>query len=217
MKILPIIPSVYNFDSTLIKNTLNSIILSENINAVHFDDYDDLGKYKDLLEKYNIIADIHLLGNDPLSELAIIIKMELNFPLRVSIHIESGQNREKFCRIAKDNNISPGLAFKLKTPIIKNPDFYSDFDYIHIICNDEVSGIPLFQDEALDKIKFLRNFLPKDFFITIDAGVKKENVGPSVQAGANNIVMGSAIFKSINPLDTVIELNEIVRKNVKNL
>jgi ribulose-phosphate 3-epimerase len=217
MKILPIIPSVYNFDSTSIKDTLNSIILSGNINAVHFDNCDDLSKYKDLFEKYNIIADIHLLGNDPLGELMTIVKMKLNLSLRVSIHIESGQDREKFCRIAKNNNISPGLAFKLKTPIIKNPDFYPDFDYIHIICNDEVSGIPLFQHETLDKIKSLRDFLPKDFSITIDAGVKKENVGPSVQAGVNNIVMGSAIFKSINPLDAVIELNEIVRKNIKNL
>ena len=215
MKILPIIPSVYNFDPALIRDQLSDIILSKYINAVHFDNWNDLENYRDLMEKYNIVADIHLLGDNPLNDLAIIIRMKLSCPLRVSMHVESGQDRQQFCKIAKDCGISPGLAFKLKTQVNNDPNFYLGFDYVHLVCNDETAGAPSFQNIVFDKIKCLLDFLPKNLSITIDSGVKEENINSSVQAGVDNMVMGSAIFKSANPLETIVRFNKIVNGNYK--
>lgn len=101
MKILPIIPSIFNFDYELIKKPLQDIIESKMINAIHFDIISDLDKYWDIMQKYNLIADIHLLGSDPIKDLNKLILAKPSFLLRASMHVECGQDKKEFYDLAK--------------------------------------------------------------------------------------------------------------------
>jgi len=209
MRLKPIIPSVFNFDPQLIKGELGKMLVASEVTMVHFDNLVDLDNFKELLEKHHSIADIHITGNNPIEELSRVIKMNVSFPLRVLMHIESEADIQDFISLAKNNKISPGLAIKLKTPV---PDIqkYQDFDYFSLICNDENLEIKTFQDEVFEKIENLHNQLKdKKNTITLDCGVKEEHILPSLEKGVANLVMGSAIFKSANPLETVMKFNSI--------
>jgi ribulose-phosphate 3-epimerase len=54
-------------------------------------------------------------------------------------------------------------------------------------------------ESALAKVPQLRELLPKDAAIEVDGGVKLDNVARVVEAGANWIVAGSALFGSADP------------------
>lgn len=205
----PIIPSVYNFEFDLIKNSLEDILRSKEVGMVHFDGLNDLSTFKNLIGRYAVTADVHLLNDIPLAELNSLLRMNLPFPIRVSMHVESNGDKREFSKIAKENNISPGLAIKLKTPISSDASFYEGFDYIHLICNDDANGLNFFQKDVYKKIKSLRELLKNRCTITLDAGVKEEHIELAIENGASNLVMGSAIFKNENPLETIMKFNRL--------
>ena len=222
MNVKPIIPSPYNFDLSEIMSSLEAICKSGKANAIHFDvldkdfsdkNYDglaDLIKLKDLLLSYNMCADVHLVALEPLSYLNKIISLNLSLPIRVSAHIESQSNLKEFALKAKMNGISPGLAIKLQTPLPSNLNDYADFDYFHLICNNESAGLAQFQIEIYEKIKKIRTLIQNNSVpITLDCGVKEEHIIEGKMSGANNFVMGSAIFKNEDPEKEFERLSEI--------
>ena len=58
-------------------------------------------------------------------------------------------------------------------------------------------GAQAFIENSLDKIEYLRKKYP-DLDIEVDGGIKLNNVQKVLDAGANVIVAGSAIFGSDN-------------------
>ena len=205
---MPIIPSVFNFSPESTISQLEHMLAGLQIDAVHFDEIDDLPKYYELLQKYHATADIHLLGNQPMEDLKKIINMKLAVPARVSVHVECCTDRAEFCVLASNNNITPGLAFRLPTPISADPAFYEGFKYVHLLCIDENSGILGFDETVYSKARKLRDILDDTFTVTIDAGVKEQHVHPASLSGISNMVMGSAIFKIHDPLSVVVSLNK---------
>jgi ribulose-phosphate 3-epimerase len=66
-----------------------------------------------------------------------------------------------------------------------------------------------FIGSALEKISQLRKMVAEvtpDLDIEVDGGISLDNVQQAVQAGANVIVAGSAIFHTDNPRKTTQEM-----------
>ena len=59
-----------------------------------------------------------------------------------------------------------------------------------------------FIESSLDKIKYLREKYPETD-IEVDGGIKLDNVQKVIDAGANVIVAGSAVFCAEDPVKTV--------------
>jgi ribulose-phosphate 3-epimerase len=52
-----------------------------------------------------------------------------------------------------------------------------------------------FMPEALERLRELRKLLPEDVFVQVDGGISHDNVRAANEAGANLLVVGSAIFE----------------------
>ena len=66
-----------------------------------------------------------------------------------------------------------------------------------------------FIEDTVNKVKqasILRDSLSLDFSIQVDGGVNLDNSGRLISAGADNLVAGSAVFKSTNPVETIAKL-----------
>ncbi|MCX6751997.1 MAG: hypothetical protein NTZ87_00635 [Candidatus Nomurabacteria bacterium] len=211
MKLKIIIPSIFSFDLKIISKDIEKILSSQEANAIHFDGLDGLAELKNLMEKYKTIADIHSLTDRPLEDLKKIIKMDMNLDVRLAMHLETKTDVNEFINLARENNISPGLAIKLSTPITEKFKSYSEFDYFHLICNGEPANLKAFQYSVFEKISALRSIIP-DAQITLDCGIKEEYITPAVNAGATNLIIGSAIFKNINPFETIKKFNRMIHK-----
>ena len=60
-------------------------------------------------------------------------------------------------------------------------------------------GAQTFIPHSLDKLERMRHALPPDVALEVDGGIHDETAGPVVQAGANLLVTGSAVFGSDDP------------------
>ncbi|KKR60779.1 MAG: Ribulose-phosphate 3-epimerase [Parcubacteria group bacterium GW2011_GWA2_40_37] len=213
MKPKIIIPSIFNFDLKIITKDIEKILSNKEAKMIHFDGLSGLAELKILMAKYKSTADVHSLTDRPLEDLKKIIKMNTDLSIRISMHLETETDIHEFIDMARQNKISPGLAIKLSTPITQKFKLYSGFDYFHLICNDELSNLNTFQYSVLDKVIALRAIIP-NAKITLDCGIKEEHIIPSIETGVNNLIMGSAIFKSADPFDTIKKFNQIIYQNL---
>jgi len=63
----------------------------------------------------------------------------------------------------------------------------------------------------MDRIKAVNQKYP-NLKISIDGGVSLENAPILIGAGANTLIVGSAIFESDNPIDSVQKFNRIANQ-----
>jgi ribulose-phosphate 3-epimerase len=130
----------------------------------------------------------------------------------ISFHAELFENaallKHTFKKI-KSLGVKVGLALNPDKNISLILPLLDQADYILIM--SVYAGFPgqKFIPEVLEKIKDLRNKYKKD--IEIDGGINLATVGKAVSAGANIIVVGSAIFGAADRKKAIITLREEIK------
>ena len=169
------------------------------------------------LEKINsaINLEAHLMVEKPEN----IIDGWLNSPVRrILLHYEStdAETIKKLLGKIADSGKSSSIALKLETPLWV-VDFLSEtllatrysLTSIQLMSISEIGyhGRP-FEEKVLDRIKTLREKYP-NVTISVDGGVNLENARKILSAGADNLLVGTAIFKSGNIKKTIEEFKNI--------
>lgn len=100
-----------------------------------------------------------------------------------------------------------GLAFNIETEVVMPAGV--DVSFIQLMGIDRVGFQGQdFDAKVIDKVKVVRKKYP-NITISIDGGVSLETAPKLVAAGANRLVVGSAIFDSENPIDTVMKFKSL--------
>jgi len=159
--------------------------------------------------------DAHLMVEKPEN----IIDGWLNSPVRrILLHYEStdAETIKKLLGKIADSGKSSSIALKLETPLWV-VDFLSEtllatrysLTSIQLMSISEIGyhGRP-FEEKVLDRIKTLREKYP-NVTISVDGGVNLENARKILSAGADNLLVGTAIFKSGNIKKTIEEFKNI--------
>ena len=133
---------------------------------------------------------------------------------RIFVHYESTtpDTIEGLVRKIQAAGKEAGVVLKLLTPLW-TLDFLLEkipLDSIQLMSIDEIGmhGHP-FNEKTLDRIIMLRDKYP-DIHISIDGGVTLENAQKIIDAGADRLVAGSAIFKAENVADALERFSKIV-------
>lgn len=137
-------------------------------------------------------------------------------PRRIIFHLGAQKNLEEFQEFLEglDNyvrdNIEIGLAIVPSEDLSAVLRFAGKVDFVQCMGIDELG----FQGEKLDEkvlenIKFLKNNLP-GVIISVDGGVNLENAEALFRVGANRLVVGSAIWKSGDPIGALEKLQSLV-------
>jgi ribulose-phosphate 3-epimerase len=85
-------------------------------------------------------------------------------------------------------------------------------DFVLIMSVNPGFGGQKFIPHSLNKIRQLvrrRTELGLQYHIEIDGGVTLENVQSVVEAGAEWMVAGSAVFHTVNPADTFLKMTRL--------
>lgn len=102
--------------------------------------------------------------------------------------------------------IDVGLAANLDTPIERIVPHVLECDFIQLMAIPEIgSQGQKLQEEIFDRIKALRNAYP-EVIISVDGGVNKENIERLIEAGAERLCIGSAIYAAESPLEALEDL-----------
>lgn len=108
------------------------------------------------------------------------------------------------------HTVDVGLAFKPSTPLERLETFLHEVTFVQCMGNDRISfgGVQLDEALVLPKINELRKRYP-ELTISVDIGVNLETAPRLIEAGATQLVAGSAVFGKANPAQAVKELEEL--------
>ncbi len=138
----------------------------------------------------DMLLDVHLMISEPEKYVDAFLDAGSDI---ITVHIECDADFALLADKVKSRgkkfalSINPGTDLSLLYP-------YADLaDMLLVMSVNPGFGAQVFIETSLDKIKTLREKYP-DKDIEVDGGIKLDNVEKVIEAGANVIVAGSAIF-----------------------
>ncbi|NTV79112.1 MAG: ribulose-phosphate 3-epimerase [Clostridiales bacterium] len=116
----------------------------------------------------------------------------------ITFHIEACNSVKETIEAIHALGIKAGISLKPATPIEEVLPYLEMVDMVLLMTVEPGFGGQSYIETSTEKIKKLRHIvdqrqLPVD--IEVDGGINKNNIGMIMEAGANVIVSGSAIFK----------------------
>jgi len=147
-------------------------------------------------------------------------KIELNANSILTFHIESTKDIRNLADRIKKKNIVPSISINPNTPVERVFPF---LDVVHHVVVMSVipgfSGAP-FLPESIEKVDALVSYCQNagiQCTVAMDGGIGDENIGKLVYRGAEDFVVGSAIFSSKDRVDTIKKLYELCKKEEKSI
>jgi ribulose-phosphate 3-epimerase len=127
---------------------------------------------------------------------------------RIIIHVEARGDIEGAVTALQDR-VEVSLALNIDTPISVIEPFKDKIQGIQLMGIDTIGfQHQPFDAKVIDKVKEVRAAYP-DMLISVDGGVSLENGSALIEAGANRLVVGSAIFEADNYVDAVTEFKKL--------
>jgi len=150
--------------------------------------------------------DCHLMIENPEKYILDFIKAGAS---SISTHIELGEESvRKSMKLTQNAGLKYAVVVNPPTPIEKVFPVLDEIDYILIMSVNPGFGGQSFMPEVLEKIKTIRKMKP-DLEIQIDGGINEETYKSAIEAGANNLVAGSYIFKAEDKIKAIEILKNI--------
>jgi len=132
----------------------------------------------------------------------------------LSFHYEATCHVDMLINRIKKKNVKAFLAINPHTPVENLRMLLPQLDGVLIMTVNPGFGGQTFIDYCMGKIEVLRNMaseIKPDLDIAVDGGININNVQDVVKAGANVIIMGTEIFGSPNPTETIIKIKERIK------
>ena len=120
----------------------------------------------------------------------------------VTFHVEAAAAPVRLARELRARGARAGMALKPATPIDPYADLLDELDMILLMTVEPGFGGQKFLDLCLPKIRRARQLIGAhggDIWLQVDGGVSLETVERCVEAGADALVAGSAVFSADDP------------------
>ena len=160
-------------------------------------------------ENINMVFDAHLMIENPDQYIEEFVKAGCDI---ITVHQEACVHLHRTIQNIKSHGIKAGVVLNQATPVDTIKHVLPDLDMVLLMSVNHGFGGQSFIPCVLDKIKELKAIIDSqglNIDIEVDGGISPKNVAEVVQAGANVIVAGSAIFGS----DDIQETVNLFRKN----
>jgi len=115
----------------------------------------------------------------------------------ITVHVESGPHVHRSLQAIRALGKKAGVTMNPATPVSAIEHVIDMVDLVLIMSVNPGFGGQKFIPAALDKLRDVRALAgARPIDIEVDGGITAENAAQAVQAGANVLVAGSAVFKS---------------------
>jgi len=139
-----------------------------------------------------IKLEAHLMVKDPDETLV----EWMNYSDRVIVHAESAAHLADSLEVFDGTPARFGVALKIDTPLSVLDDFEGKINHVQLMSIDVLGYYGAKFDEGIyDRVREVREKYP-EMEISVDGGVTLENGPKLFEAGANNLIIGSAIWDS---------------------
>ena len=116
----------------------------------------------------------------------------------ITFHIEATEDVDKIIDLIHDLGCKAGMSIKPRTPVEVVEKYLHKLDMLLVMTVEPGFGGQKYIPESTERIREIRRMADEqglDLDIQVDGGITKENVQVVLDAGANVIVAGSAVFR----------------------
>ena len=125
----------------------------------------------------------------------------------ITFHVEAAENPNEVIDLIKSTGKQVGISLKPGTPLSSIEPFLDKVDLVLIMTVEPGFGGQGYLPGSSDRIKKLKSRLNEmcldRVIIEVDGGVKLNNMKEIVEAGADVLVAGSAVFGEQDPVQTI--------------
>lgn len=162
---------------------------------------------KSIREATDAFFDVHLMIEEPDRYLADFKNSGAEL---ITVHVEATKHLHRTIHYIKDLGLKAGVSLNPATSLDSIKYVLPDLDMVLIMSVNPGFGGQSFIPFSLDKIRELRKMAP-NLDIQVDGGVNADNIEAVVEAGANIIVAGTAVFKGDIKANTKLLLEKMGR------
>ena len=150
--------------------------------------------------------DVHLMIVEPEKYIEAFRKAGADV---ITVHYEACPHLHRTIHQIKETGAKAGVALNPHTPVAVLEDLIEDIDLVCIMTVNPGFGGQKFIYQSLAKTRKLREMIVTanaSTLIEIDGGVGLHNAESLLQAGADVLVAGSAVFQAKDPVATIAQL-----------
>jgi ribulose-phosphate 3-epimerase len=140
--------------------------------------------------------DVHLMIVEPEKYLQDFAKAGANF---LTVHVEVAPHLHRVLQQIRDLGARPSVVLNPSTPLSSIEEVLADVEMILLMSVNPGFGGQSFIPHTVDKVRRLRRMLEKNGLSTdieVDGGINPQTARQVVEAGANILVAGTAVFGS---------------------
>ena len=159
-------------------------------------------------KKTKLFFDVHLMIKHPQRYIDNFVKAGAD---SITIHYESTSRPRDAIMKIKDFDVKAGIAISPNTPYEAVLPYLDIVDMVLVMTVEPGFGGQAMIPETLEKVRAIKNYIDEheiNVNIEVDGGITAENVHLALDAGANVIVAGSAIFRSKTPRKVIKQMRE---------
>ena len=149
---------------------------------------------KSIRKLTNKVFDVHLMIDNPGNYIDDFIAAGADL---ITVHYEADRHIDRTINYIKSKGIMAGVALNPGTPVSVLKNLIPSLDMVLIMSVNPGFGGQKFITYSLDKIKEVKELsreLNPELLIQVDGGIGSGNAKEVIEAGANVLVAGSAVF-----------------------
>jgi len=214
---IDIAPSILSADFTRLGEAIG-IVEGAGATVLHVDVMDGhfvpnitigLPVVRSIRKATEMAIDTHLMISEPGRYAAEFAKAGADM---VSVHVEADPHLNRTLSSIRDAGAKAGIAINPATPLSALDEALQYADLVLLMSVNPGFGGQKFVSGSLDKLRRLRGMILEKGLsvrIEIDGGIDENNASDVIDAGADILVAGTAIFGKEDPAAAVRQLKEL--------
>lgn len=213
-------PSLLSCDFTILKEEVE-LLNKHKVDYIHLDVMD--GKYvpnisfgphiiNNIKKITDIPLDVHLMIEKPEDLVDEFIKAGADL---ITIHPDSTTHPHRLISYIKSQGVKAGVALNPHARVEDLEYLIEMLDLVLVMSVNPGYGGQKFIENSLTKIVKLKKYIIErnlNTLIEVDGGIKYENMGEVLSAGADIVVIGSGIFSKDDKDGEVKKIMEYLKK-----
>lgn len=161
----------------------------------------------------DMVLDVHLMIVEPERYVEAFAKAGADI---ITVHLEACADAGETIDLIHRSGCRAGLSIKPGTPVEAVEEYMDQLDLLLIMCVEPGFGGQKYFPESTNRIRRAAELIAqkgRQTDLEVDGGITADNVREVLEAGANVIVSGSAVFR--NPEENAAAFMEILKKEQK--
>lgn len=151
---------------------------------------------KSVRKSTDAVFDVHLMIYEPIRYVDDFKEAGADY---ITVHFEACKDINKTVNYIRHIGVKPAVAINPDTPVKVLENVIDEVDMVLIMSVYPGFGGQKYIEDSTEKIKEIKRMLKEygreDVLIEVDGGITLDNVQKVIDAGANVIVAGSAVYK----------------------